>query len=180
MASTPKYTTYVGGKPSDAHKLLSKLFKASSDYPTMQKLQDALQSGDEMKAYKVIVANATAPVDATGVGGLIPSDGIQQGDLGMFPTPVQFGYGGAPDVSKVKWTNPGDPANPYFPDITSPGPGKTDGKDKSADPGLATTDVPHTDIDAAGDNVRNPSAESPKVYKASGIGIDLTKGKSGV
>jgi hypothetical protein len=179
MASTPKYTTYVGGKATDAHKLLAKLFPASAEYPTMKALQDALQSGDELKAYAVIVKNATAVVDAQGVGGLIPVDGVQKGDPGMFPTAVKFGFGDAPDVSKVKWANPGDPANPYFPDITSPGPGKTDGKDKSVDPKLAIDDVPHTTIDTAGDDVRNPAADSKKVYDNTGIGKDFTLGKSG-
>lgn len=179
MASTPKYTTYVGGKASDAHKLLAKLFPASADYPTMRALQDALQSGDELKAHAVIVKNASAVVDATGVGGLIPSDGIQRGDLGMFPTAVKFGFGDSPDISTVKWKNAGDPANPYMPDVTSPGPGKTDGKDKAVDPGLDVSSVPRTDIDPAGHNLRNPSEDSKHVYDNSGIGKDLTFGKSG-
>jgi len=179
MASTPKYTTYVGGKASDAHKLLAKLFPASSEYPTMKALQEALTSGDELKAHAVIVKNATAVVDAQGVGGLMPSDGVQKGDPGMFPTAVSFGFSAAPDVSKVKWANAGDPANPYMPDITSPGPGKTDGKDKATDPGLDVNSVERTDSDPAGQNLRNPATDSKQVYANSGIGKDLPLGKSG-
>lgn len=179
MASTPKYTTYVGGKASDSHKLLAKLFPASSEYPTMKAMQEALTSGDELKAHAVIVKNATAVVNAEGVGGLIPSDGIQKGDAGMFPVAVSFGFGDAPDVPKVKWANAGDGANAYFPDTTSPGPGKTEGKDKATDPGIATTDVPHTNSDPAGQNLRNPAADSKLIYGNSGIGKDLPLGKSG-
>lgn len=179
MASTPKYTTYVGGKASDSHKLLSKLFPASSEYPTMQKLQEYLAKGDEAEAFKLIAKNATANVDAQGVGGLIPLDGKQQGDLGMFPTGVQFNFGNAPDVPTVKWTNAGDPANPYMPDITSPGPGKTAGKDKATDPQLDVNSVERTDTDPAGENLRNPKKDSAAVYANTGIGKDFELGKSG-
>jgi hypothetical protein len=172
MGLLGKYTTYVGGVATDAHKLLAKLFPASP-------FATPLTAGDEKAAQKMIVDVATAKVDASGVGGLQPSDGVQQGDLGMFPTGVPLGFGASPDVSSVKWTNAGDPANPYFPDITSPGPGKTDGKDKTTDPGLKTSDVPHTDSDTAGQDLRNPTKDGPAIYGNNTLGAPQKLGDSG-
>lgn len=172
MGLLGKYTTYVGGVATDAHKLLAKLFPSNP-------LATPLAGGDEIAAQNIVKAIATSPVNAQGVGGLQPSDGVQQGDLGMFPQGVKLGFGASPDVSTVKWTNPGDPANPYFPDITSPGPGKTDGKDKATDPGLKTSDVPSTDIDTAGQDLRNPKDDGPAIYTNNGLGNPQKLGDSG-
>lgn len=181
MALMGRYTTYVGGAASDAHKLLGKLFPASADYPTVQALQGALPSGDEAAAQAVIQANATANVDGAGVGGIQPANGFQKGDLGMFPTGVQRGYGDSPDVTTVKWTNAGDPANPYAPDITSPGPGKTDGKDKDVDPGISIADIQEfsTTQDPGGENLRNPSIDAAAIYGNNFIGQPQVPGDSG-
>jgi len=172
MGLLGKYTTYVGGVATDAHKLLAKLFPASP-------FATPLTQGDEKAAQKIVSDVATAKVDSKGVGGLQPSDGVQQGDLGMFPTGVKLGFGDSPDVPTVKWSRAGDPANPYMPDITSPGPGKTDGKDKSSDPGLDVHSVPRTDIDTAGQDLRNPKADGPAIYGNSTIGNNQTPGDSG-
>ena len=173
MSAKSTYTTYVGGTTfadnTDARKLLAKLFPADPTYPTMQALQKAVGGGDETTAKAQMYANATAPVVA-GVGGLVPSDGKQTGDLQMFTSPVDLSYAAAPDVTTVAWKNPGDPANPYFPDITSPGPGKTDGADKSTDPKIKTTDVPATNIDTAGADLRDPSTDGPAIYGANKLG----------
>jgi len=181
MGVLGRYTTYVGGSASDAHKLLSKLFPASAAYPTMQALQGDLPAGNEAAAQKVIQANATAKVDSTGVGGLQPSDGVQQGDLGMFPTGVPLGFGASPDVTTVKWQNPGDPANPYAPDITSPGPGLTDGKDKNVDPKISVQDLQEfsTTEDTAGQDLRVPAADGPAIYSNNTIGSAQKLGDSG-
>ena len=181
MGVMGRYTTYTGGNASDAHKLLAKIFPASAAYPTMQALQGAIPAGNEAAGQAVIQKNATANVDATGVGGLQPTNGFQQGDLGMFPTGVQRGYGNSPDVTKVKWNNPGDPANPYAPDITSPGPGKTDGKDKSVDPGISIVDLQEfsTTEDAAGEDLRVPAADGPAIYGNNTIGSPQKLGDSG-
>jgi hypothetical protein len=171
MGLLGKYTTYVGGVATDAHKLLAKLFPANP-------FKTPLEAGDEKAAQKIVIDIATAKVN-NGVGGIQPSDGVQQGDLGMFPTGVKLNYSDSPDVSSVKWMNPGDPANPYMPDITSPGPGKTDGKDKATDPGIKTSDVPHTDIDTAGQNLRNPSKDGPAIYSNNTLGNPQKLGDSG-
>lgn len=181
MGVLGRYTTYVGGVATDAHKLLAKLFPASAAYPTMQAMQGDLPAGNEAAAQAVIQKNATANVDATGVGGLRPANGLQQGDLGMFPTGVQSGYGGSPDVATVKWQNAGDPANPYAPDITSPGPGKTDGKDKNVDPKISIQDLQEfsTTEDTAGQDLRDPSADGPAIYGNNTIGSPQKLGDSG-
>jgi len=183
MGTLGKYTTYVGGQgASDSHKLLSELFAVDKTaYPTVAAIQAALPNGDEASVQKVVQANAIANVDSTGVGGIVPANGTQMGDLGMFPSGVQFGFGGAPDVSTVKWTNPGDPANPYIPDITSPGPGKTDGIDKTTDPTptVAEIKVLATTIDSAGQDLRNPSNDSPAIYSNTQVGVPQALGNSG-
>ena len=118
-----RYTTYVPiGTPRNA--LLNKLFnEKAGDAATLY--GDKYQT-DNLKAAAAASARATAPV-VNGVGGLIPSDGLQRGDLGMFPDGVRLGYGDAPDLTKVEVSSdakPGNPANPYMPNIASPGPGK--------------------------------------------------------
>lgn len=181
MGLMGRYTTYAGGAASDAHALLAKLFPGSAEYPTVQTLQGAIPAGNESAAQTVIKKNATADVDAEGVGGLHPTNGFQQGDLGMFPQGVQRGYGGSPDVTKVKWDGPGGPANPYAPDITSPGPGKTEGSDKSVDPKISIADLQEfsTTSDPSGQNLRVPSHDATLIYANTSIGVPQVPGDSG-
>ena len=173
MGLLGRYTTYVGGVQTAAHSLLSKLFPAGP-------FAAQLSNGDETKAQAQVQATATAKV-VNGVGGLQPSDGVQAGDLGMFPQGVPLGFGASPDVTMVKWTNPGDPANPYAPDITSPGPGLTDGKDKNVDPKISVADIKATSTteDVAGQNVRNPAQDGPAIYGNNFIGQKQVPGDSG-
>ncbi len=171
MGLLGKYTTYVGGIATDAHKMLTRLFPASP-------FAAPLTSGDEKAAQKMVIDVATAKVQ-NGVGGIQPSDGVQQGDLGMFPTGVRLGFGDSPNVTEVQWTNPGDPANPYHADPSSPGPGKTDGKDKTTDPGLKPGDLPSTDSDPAGQNLRNPANDGPAIYSNNTLGKPQKLGESG-
>ena len=178
MGLLGRYTTYVGGVATDARKLLSKLFPAGP-------FAKEVTAGDEKAAQKVIAATATAVV-VNGVGGLRPSNGIQSGDMGMFPNGVDLSYSAKtlpadqfPDVSKVKWKSPGDPGDAYIPDITSPGPGKTDGRDKAVDPGVGSKDVPRTSSDPAGQNLRNPVVDGPAIYNNNTIGSQQKPGESG-
>lgn len=173
MGLLGKYTTYVGGVATDAHKLLSRLFPGSP-------FATPLTQGDEKAAQKIVVDIARAKVSA-GVGGIQPSDGIQAGDLGMFPTGVDLSFTNAPDVSKVKWTNAGDPASPYIPDVTSPGAGKTDGKDKQIDPSdtVAGLEAVATTEDPARQNLRNPIDDGPAVYGNNTLGAPQKLGDSG-
>jgi len=177
MGQLGKYTTYVGGSANPAHALLATLYP-NNPFATM------LSNGDESKAQAAVLAVATSnPGPDPNGGGLQPKGGIQQGDLGMFPTGVDLTFGASPDVSKVKWAKPGDPANGYIPDITSPtaGPGHTQGTDKTGDP---TGTIPEikllaTDEDPSDQNLRDPSSDGPAIYKNNAIGAPQTPGDSG-
>lgn len=180
MGLLGKYTTYVGGVATDAHKLLSKLFPASAGYPTMQALQAALTAGKEVDAQNVIKANAIANVDATGVGGLVPANGVQQGDMGMFPTGVQLGFGDSPNIPAVAWAKAGDPASPYVPDVRSPDP--TTGQPQGTAPDaadVAQIEAEGTTEDPSRQNLVNPSAAGPKVYNNTQVGVPQKLGDSG-
>jgi hypothetical protein len=181
MGLLGKYTTYVGGVATSAHTLLSKLFPNA---PFAAQLSNA----DEVATQKIIAATATAKVVA-GVGGLRPSNGQQQGDLGMFPQGVDLSFAGGnlsppnspPNVSTVKWTKAGDPANPYIPDISSPVDLGTEGSDKNVDPGISVAEAQSiaTTEDAAGQNLRNPTNDGPAIYGNNNIGSPQKLGDSG-
>jgi hypothetical protein len=182
MGLLGKYTTYVGGAQTAAHTLLSKLFPAGP-FATM------VANADEVKARAYIEAESTMKL-SNGVSGLQPSDGIQAGDLGMFPNGVDLSFAmrapsspasTPPDVSTVKWTKPGDPANPYIPDITSPGPGLTDGTDKNVDPQITVEQARSiaTTEDAGDQNLRNPIVTGPEIYNANQAGQSQSIGDSG-
>lgn len=190
MGLLGKYTTYVGGAATAAHTLLSTLFPNAP-------FASQLANGDEVKAQAAVIAVATSNpgADPNG-GGLQPVGGIQAGDLGMFPVGVDLTFAGSlvsapnspPDVASVKWTNPGDPANGYMPDVTSPtaGPGHTLGTDKTGDP---TATIPQLTAestvgdgfgeDPAGQDLRNPVNDGPAVAKNNTIGAPQVLGDSG-
>lgn len=176
---TGRYTTYVP-VASDRNTLLRELFNAKADN-NAGVFYGKVDQTDNIDAAKAAVLRATEKVNAAGVGGLLPSDGLQAGDSSMFPTGVKLGYGDAPTLADVKWANAGDPANPYVPDLSSPGPGKTSPKDKSADPGISIQDIKGaTYIPGAPDTgTVSPSATSGLI-SAPPIGRELTKGKSSV
>lgn len=172
-----RYTTYVPVS-STRNDLLRKLFNANA--PNNQGVfYGKLDQTDNSAAAAAAVVTATAPVK-NGVGGLIPSDGHQVGDAQMFPTGVELGFGNSPDLPKdVSWKNPGDPANAYVPDITSPGPGKTNPLDKSVDPKITIADLKPNYIPGAPDTGTADPAKVSQTINAP-IGKDLTMGKSSV
>jgi hypothetical protein len=185
MGQLGRYTTYVGGGASPAHALLATLYPSNP-------LAKMLSNGDEIEAQKAVLAVATSDpgLDPNG-GGIQPKGGTQAGDLGMFPTGVDLTFKGSPDISKVKWAHPGDPANGYIPDITSPtaGPGHTAGADKTGDPtgtipqlvATATTEDPGSQTapfnEAQG--TRDPSNVGPSVSGNNKLGQPQTPGNSG-
>ncbi len=175
-----RYTTYVD-KASSRNSLLWKLFnkKAPDDAGVFYGGQEP---SNNVTAAAAVTARAIAPV-TNGVGGVIPSNGNQAGDPGMFPNGVDLSFGNAPNVADVKWVNPGDPANSFVPDISSPGPGRTSGIDKDEDPKIGVKDIKSAyDTEkppALGEGTVSPSATSPKIG-SSPIGKDLTQGKSSV
>jgi len=187
---TGRYTTYVP-KKSPRNERLSNLFNArpaASGQPTGDFYGSAYPEQDE--AAKAAVARATANVDANGVGGLIPANGMQSGDPQMFPKGVDLGFGthldtddpnATPNLEDVKWSKPGDPANAYVPDVSSPGAGKTEGVDKDEDPKLTVTDMAgETYIPGApGTTTTSPTSTARTIGEAP-IGKNLVMGKSSV
>lgn len=173
-----RYTVYVP-IASPRNERLAKLFnERAGDKAT---IYGAAYQTDQAAAAKAVVKTATAPVK-DGVGGLFPSDGHQEGDKQMFPEGVAFGFGDAPDVENdVKWGKAGGPANPYTPDITSPGPGKTDGVDKDVDPELSIKDIkgPAYVPGAPGTGTVSP-ADTSSVFGAGPLGKNLVMGQSSI
>jgi hypothetical protein len=191
MSGQGKYTTYAPPN-TQKNQLLQKLFGANTPAAQLppQMSGGATAPVSEQDCIKAVVAVATAKVapgpDGQYVGGLLPSDGIQTGNP-LFPTGVDLSFGSSGklgpvpnDISSVKWTNPGDPANPYVPDISSPGEGKTSGADKSVDPGIKTTDVkPNLVVGGPESSTTDPSTTSKELYSAQQIGVPGVMGDSG-
>lgn len=170
MPGEGKYTVYAP-PANDKNTLLNKLFHSADDVekPLVQDLV-----GKENDARAAIVA--------TGQAMLQPAH--QAGDAGYFPAGVDLDYSGAPDLNDVKWANPGDPANAYVPDISSPGPGKTEGLDKDVDPQIKETDIkPNVDparIAGVGNHgTTSPLATNAKLIAANLLGVSGKNGDSG-
>ena len=186
MATKASRYTVFSPPASAKNTLLKKLFASNADQASLPP-QMVMDPGKETETLAAIRTLATAPV-VNGVGGLLPADGIQQGDPAMFPTGVDITFAGRtldspngpPDVQNVKWTNPGDPANPYVPDISSPGPGKTDGVDKSVDPQITPEDIKPTYIVGQPNSAtRQPMVTGAKIAATNnGLDSQLTKGNS--
>jgi len=154
-----RYTTYLPVKSSKTDRLL-KLFKNGLS---------ALYNGKE--------TNSLAAQEAVAVAKSV-IDG--QGDVDMFGTGVDLTYGKAPNTADVKWTKSGDPANAYAPDLSSPGPGKTEGVDKDVNPKLSPEDIkPNFDSKNPSVNATSPSATSHRLGTTS-LGENLQGGKSSV
>ena len=154
-----RYTTYVPVKSPRTERLF-KLFKFGAP---------DIYEGAETNT-------AAATVTAQNAKTLF--DGVVPGDPDMFGQGVSLSHQTAPDTTEVGWNVAGDPANPYVPDITSPGPGKTEGTDKDADPGLDSTDIkPNFDPNNPTVNTTSPSATSTRLGTLS-LGENLTPGKS--
>jgi len=123
MAGQGKYTIYAP-ESNAKNNLLAKLFPNS---PT------AAYVGKENEYKDVVIAS--------GNNSLKPS--FQKGDS-FFGPGVNLDYSDAPNIiagSEDVWKNPGDPATAYIPDLSSPGPGKTDATDKSINPEIKSSDI---------------------------------------
>jgi hypothetical protein len=156
-----RYTTYIPVKSARTDRLF-KLFKFGAP--------DIYQGAEtNIKAAEVTAASAKQLFD-----------GIVPGDADMFGPGVSLNHGTAPNTTEVKWNAAGDPANPYVPDLTSPGPGKTDGTDKDADPKIEINDI-KANFDPANPttNTRSPSATSSRLGTLS-LGENLAFGKSSI
>lgn len=170
MSGQGKYTVYAP-QASDKNTLLNKLFR-SNDTVEKPLVQDLV--GKETDARAAVLAVAKDKLQPT----------HQEGDPGMFPAGVNLDFSDAPDVSAVKWTNPGDPAAPYIPDVSSPGPGKTEGIEKDVDPDIKLVDVkPNTDVAhvslVGNHGTTSPTATNAKIIAANLLGVAGKLGDSG-
>ena len=167
---TGRYTTYVP-VASTRNTMLSKLFNARAD-SNIGAIYGKVDQTSNTEAAKEAVKTATSDT------GVVPSNGHQVGDPAMFPLGVNLSFGNSPNIPDVKWTNAGDPTNPYVPDISSPGPGKTDPLSKDKDPGISVADMKASYVPGApGTGTESPSVTSP-ILGAPPIGKSLTLGKS--
>lgn len=134
--------------------------------------------------------DAQAPEFFSALGNkyLVPAQ--QAGDQGYFPQGVRldFQHPNAPELTDVKWTKRGDPANPYHADLRSPGPGP-DGQinvtPNDTDPEIAPSDtkpnyVPGVLGTAAdgGTSTVDPTTTTPKIAADVVLGKDLPLGSS--
>ena len=146
MPGQGKYTVYAP-ESNEKNLLLGKLFPAS---PTSKYV------GDE-KNYRELVVNA-------GNQYLMPI--VQPGDA-FFGPGVNLNYGEAPNIlagAEGAWKNPGDPANSFTPDLSSPGPGKTDGTDKNSDPGIKAADIKPSYVPGGpSTGTRSPAEHAKKI-----------------
>lgn len=164
-----KYTVYA--PPANGkNTLLARLFK---DAP------NAGLVGKETETRQAVVDNAKQF--------LTPDH--QEGDLGYFPQGVDLNFSGksasvqAPNTAEgkdVTWQRAGDPANSYVPDISSPGPGKTDGRDKDVDPKIAVKDLKPNYVPAApGTGTKSPTDTTVKLAATNVLGVPEKLGDSG-
>lgn len=164
MPGTGKYgTTY--DRLAKKKPILEKLFKSSPEYDGSYKHIDLIK-----------VANAD----------LVP-DGVQVGDPLLFPTGVDFSFGGAPDLSSVTTSNQqplkGWPSTPYTPNLMSPGQDPAAIGDNVAvnvdpfkvdDPNLTTTDLKPGIVPGQTDDTVSPDSTSVDISSTT---LDATKEK---
>jgi hypothetical protein len=146
MSGQGKYTVYAP-ESNAKNNLLAKLFPNS---PTAQYV------GKEVDYRSVVVSQGNENL----------KKGLQAGDS-YFGPGVDMDYSGSPNVlskSDGAWQKPGDPANSFTPDLTSPGPGKTEGTDKNSDPQIKSSDIKPTYV-PGGPNTgtRNPAEYAKKI-----------------
>ena len=162
MSGQGKYTTYV--PPNSAKRsFFEKLFSSSPFIGLSQ-------------------ADAPAEFNATANTYLVPTH--QVGDLDHFPAGVDLNFQGAPNLpDDVVWTNPGDPANAYTPDIISPGPGPGGAINVSpndVDPTISIEDIKPNYVGGVigtdangGTGTASPDDTSATVYKPLGTTYKL-------
>lgn len=169
MPGQGKYTTYAADASSN-HTLLGRLFKGNSTVPNPQ---EGLV-GKEADARAQVIERAKAFLNPA----------HQTGDTAIFPSGVNLDFSGVqdgstpPNLEDVKWKNPGDPANGYAPDVSSPGPGLTEGTSKDVDPELSVEDLKGAGYvpGAPGTGTASPDKTSPTVSAATELGEQTSMG----
>lgn len=163
-----KYTTYNSAN-SAKKSFFEKLFVGNDNTASPFRGLDPEESRTEAvkRGNDILRAGATNGV-------------VDTNDLAIGKVDLSYKGGGSSTITppntlegagQVKWTRAGDPATPYFPDIRSPGPGKTEGVDKEGDPAIKTTDLkPNFDPANASDNTLSPALASPDLYDSHKLG----------
>lgn len=160
MAGQGKYTIYAP-ESNAKNNLLSKLFPSSPTSAFVGKEND----------YRSIVIKS-------GNDNLKPS--FQSGDS-FFGPGVSLDYSESPNVlasADNAWKNPGDPANAFSPDLTSPGPGNTDGIDKNVNPEIKSSDVKPSYVPGGPNTGTKNPAEYAKKIAAQMLGVNSKMGSS--
>jgi hypothetical protein len=169
MAGQGKYTQYVPNA-DPKYNLLGRLFKGSEqiESPFAKHVED----GDQ-EAARVETIDRCKPL-------LQPN--VQQGDLGFFPQGVHLDWKhpDAPTTHSVVWEKAGDPANPFMADISSPGPGRTEGVDKDVDPKITVEDIEGVAYVPGSPNTttRDPAQTAEPLHAENELGKPGTPGKN--
>lgn len=192
MAGTGKYTNFAP-TASGRNTLLGKLFKGNS--LISNPFAKFVETGDTEGARKALLEGTGDFANNLGKGavGLLQPDVQDSGsaEVSVFAgEPVNLDYTGnpndvtVPDLPQVAWKEAGDPANPYMPDIRSPGPGQTDAKSAAnlqSDPEIAPTDVKgegYVPGQPGESTARSPQGSQAAVRSGSRLGAQSPLGKS--
>jgi len=160
MSGQGKYTVYAP-ESNAKNNLLDNLFPSSPTKGFVGKENE----------YRAIVV---------GQGNTYLKNGLQSGDP-YFGPGVNLDYVSSPDILKGAeglWKLAGDPANSFVPDLSSPGPGKTDGSDKNSDPELKSTDIKPSYVAGGPDSGTKNPAEYAKKIAAQVLGVSGKMGSS--
>jgi hypothetical protein len=160
MPGQGKYTVYAP-ESNAKNTLLAKLFPTS---PTSNFI------GNEQGYRDVVVTSGNQYLTVVD----------QKGDpyFGAF---VELNYPRSPDIlagADGDWKNAGDPANSFAPDVSSPGPGKTDGSDKSEDPKIKASDLKPSYVPGGPKTSTRSPAEYAKKIAALKLGVSPKMGSS--
>lgn len=170
MAGQGKYTTYIS---SDTTKttFFRKLYGTSPFSDPSVYAKD-----DNIKVAEAVAQAGNAFLLAVGNGR------VQDGDSGHFPNGVSMDYSyaaedaaAAPDLTTVKWSDRGDPANPYFPDLVS----AVDAVPRDTDPSIKPTDI-KPNYTPGQDGTVNPAVTNDAVDAAGQLLAPIVKGQSHV
>lgn len=171
MAGQGKYTTYIS-TDNDKMTFFKKLYGNSpfSD-------PDVYAKGDNGQVAAAVAAAGNIYLLAVGTAGR-----KQDGDIGHFPNGVSMDYSftvedpsAAPDLTTIKWTNPGDPSNAYFPDLIS----AENAVPRDADPAIKPEDIKPNYVPGAEGTV-NPTDTNDLIDAAAQLLAPMLKGHSHV
>jgi hypothetical protein len=192
MPGTGRYTNYAP-TASGRNTLLGKLFKGNSTISNPY--AKFVETGDTDGARRALLAGDGDFANNLGKGAaaLLQPDVQDSGsaEVSTFAgKAVNLDYTGdanditIPDLPKVGWKEAGDPANPYMPDIRSPGPGQTDAKSAAnlqSDPDIKPADVKgegYVPGQPGESTARSPQGAQTAVRSGAKLGTNSPLGKS--